>query len=97
MDHEFRKMKNTFRKNKIKSAPPFPPPLLLTGHQIWERVSQLPKVTKSSPSRIPGYGVEHNWTTQSIFWGLPYWKDNLLWYNLDVMHIENVILVIFLT
>ena len=65
------------------------PPLLLTGHQIWERVSQLPKVTEASPSRLPGYGVEHNWTKQSIFWEFPYWKDNLLRHNLDVMHIEK--------
>ena len=86
MDHEFRKMKNAFRKNKVESDPQ---PPLLTGHQIWERVSQLPKVTEASPSRLPGYGVEHNWTKQSIFWELPYWKDNLLRHNLDVMHIEK--------
>ncbi|WMV09922.1 hypothetical protein MTR67_003307 [Solanum verrucosum] len=86
MDHEFRKMKNAFRKNKVESDPPTP---LLTGHQIWERVSQLPKVIEASPPRLPGYGVEHNWTKQSIFWELPYWKDNLLRHNLDVMHIEK--------
>ncbi|WMV15129.1 hypothetical protein MTR67_008514 [Solanum verrucosum] len=86
MDHEFRKMKNAFRKNKVESDPP---PPLLTGHQIWERISQLPKVTEASPSRLPGYGVEHNWTKQSIFWELSYWKDNLLRHNLDVMHIEK--------
>ncbi|WMV55162.1 hypothetical protein MTR67_048547 [Solanum verrucosum] len=86
MDHEFRKMKNAFRKNKVESDPP--PPLLI-GHQIWERVSQLPKVTEASPSRLPGYGVEHNWTKQNIFWELSYWKNNLLRHNLDVMHIEK--------
>ncbi|WMV24332.1 hypothetical protein MTR67_017717 [Solanum verrucosum] len=86
MDHEFRKMKNAFRKNKVESDPP---PPLLTGHHIWERISQLPKVTEDSPSRLPGYGAEHNWTKQSIFWELPYWKDNLLRHNLDVMHIEK--------
>ena len=64
MDHEFRKMKNTFRKNKVESDPP---PPLLTWHQIRERVSQLPKVREASPSRFPRYGVEHNWTKQSIF------------------------------
>ncbi|WMV29453.1 hypothetical protein MTR67_022838 [Solanum verrucosum] len=86
MDHEFRKMKNAFRKKKVESDPP---PPLLTGHQIWERISQLPKVTEALPSRLPGYGVEHNWTKQNIFWELPYWKDNLLRHNLDVMHIEK--------
>ena len=57
MDNEFSNMKNAFSKNKVRSDPP---PPLLTGHQIWERVSQLPKVTEPSPSRLPGYGVEHN-------------------------------------
>ncbi|KAH0724842.1 hypothetical protein KY284_000707 [Solanum tuberosum] len=55
MDHEFRKMKNAFRKNKVESDPP---PPLLTGHQIWERISQLPKVTEASPSRLPGYVMD---------------------------------------
>jgi hypothetical protein len=32
------------------------------------------------------------WKKKSIFFRLPYWKDNLLLHNLDVMHIEkNVI------
>lgn len=30
-----------------------------------------------------------NWKKKSIFWELPYWKDNLLPHNLDVMHIEK--------
>jgi hypothetical protein len=29
------------------------------------------------------------WKKKSIFFRLPYWKDNLLWHNLDVMHIEK--------
>ena len=64
LDHEFRKMENAFRKNNVESNPP---PSLLTGYQIWERISQLAKVTKASPSRLPGYSVEHNWTKRSIF------------------------------
>ena len=51
------------------------------GIKIWERVSQLPEVRESSPSRLPGYNVEHNLTKQSIFWELPH--------NLDVMNIEK--------
>ncbi|WMV51044.1 hypothetical protein MTR67_044429 [Solanum verrucosum] len=86
MDHEFRKMKNAFRKNKVESDPP---PILLTGHKFGREFLNIPKVTEASPSKLPGYGVEHNWTKQSIFWELPYWKDNLLQHNLDVMHIEK--------
>jgi hypothetical protein len=29
------------------------------------------------------------WKKKSIFFRLPYWKDNLFRYNLDVMHIEK--------
>jgi hypothetical protein len=29
------------------------------------------------------------WKKKSIFFRLPYWKDNLIRYNLDVMHIEK--------
>jgi hypothetical protein len=29
------------------------------------------------------------WNKKSIFFRLPYWKDNLLRHNLDVMHIEK--------
>jgi len=29
------------------------------------------------------------WKKKSIFFRLPYWKDNLLQHNLDVMHIEK--------
>lgn len=31
----------------------------------------------------------HTTGQKSIFWDLPYWKDNLLWHTLDVMHIEK--------
>ncbi|XP_059285219.1 uncharacterized protein LOC132038584 [Lycium ferocissimum] len=86
MDHEFRSMKNAFRKNTIEQN--YPPPRL-SGEEIWERVENLPKVTEEPPYKFDGYGVSHNWTKQSIFWELPYWKDNLLRHNLDVMHIEK--------
>ncbi|XP_016559092.2 uncharacterized protein LOC107858817 [Capsicum annuum] len=31
----------------------------------------------------------HNWRKKSIFFRLPYWKNNLLPHNLDVMHVEK--------
>ena len=86
MDHEFRSLKNAFRKNSVEQG--YPPPIL-TGEQVWERVQNFPKVAKEQPYKFDGYGVAHNWTKQSIFWELPYWKDNLLRHNLDVMHIEK--------
>ena len=33
--------------------------------------------------------VEILWKKKSIFFRLPYWKDNLLRHNLDVMHIKK--------
>ncbi|XP_062081301.1 uncharacterized protein LOC133786101 [Humulus lupulus] len=33
--------------------------------------------------------LPYNWKKKSIFFDLPYWKDNLLRHNLDVMHIEK--------
>ncbi|WMV07906.1 hypothetical protein MTR67_001291 [Solanum verrucosum] len=85
-DHEFRRKKYAFKKNKTEGDGP---PPILTGDDIWERVQNFPKVTEEPPYKFDGYGVAHNWTKQSILWELPYWKDNLLRLNLDVMHIEK--------
>ncbi|XP_019230115.1 PREDICTED: uncharacterized protein LOC109211070 [Nicotiana attenuata] len=87
MDHEFRKNSSAFMKNQTDYEEP---PSVLSPEEIWNRVRDLPKVAESPlPNKIPGYGVTHNWTKQSIFWELPYWKHNLLRHNLDVMHIEK--------
>jgi hypothetical protein len=56
---------------------------------VWEFVEQFPKVTETGPQKLPGFGTLHNYTKRSIFWDLPYWKDNLVRHNLDVMHIEK--------
>jgi hypothetical protein len=39
---------------------------------------------------------EKLWKKKSIFFRLPYWKDNLLRHNLDVMHIEKNVMNNFL-
>ena len=65
------------------------PPPKLTGSHVWRRVKDYPKVIEFGQHRIDGFGEWHNWTKRSIFWDLPYWKDNLLRHNLDVMHIEK--------
>ncbi|XP_075091894.1 uncharacterized protein LOC107830110 [Nicotiana tabacum] len=86
-DHEFRRNTSAFMKNQTDYEEP---PSVLSPEEIWNRVRSIPKVTESPMSnKIPGYGVTHNWTKQSIFWELPYWKYNLLRHNLDVMHIEK--------
>nr|XP_016453702.1 PREDICTED: uncharacterized protein LOC107778035 [Nicotiana tabacum] len=87
MDHQFRRNTSASMKNQTDfEEPPSP----LSPEEIWNRVRFLPKVTESLMSnKIPGYGVTHNWTKQSIFWELSYWRHNLLRHNLDVMHIEK--------
>nr|XP_033516354.1 uncharacterized protein LOC117280718 isoform X2 [Nicotiana tomentosiformis] len=87
MDHEFRRNTSAFMNNQTDfEEPPSP----LSPEEIRNRVRFLPKVIESPMSnKIPGYGVTHNWTKQSIFWKLPYWKHNLLRHNLVVMHIEK--------
>ncbi|XP_040364493.1 uncharacterized protein LOC121050025 [Rosa chinensis] len=41
------------------------------------------------PEKDPLKKRKHNWKKKSIFFELPYWKDNLIRHNLDVMHIEK--------
>lgn len=86
-DHSFRRSKRRFTKNRTeKDGRPYS----FTGQDVLEMVSAFPKVTEIDwEKRFDGYGVVHNWTKRSIFWDLPYWKDNLLRHNLDVMHIEK--------
>ncbi|GAU47807.1 hypothetical protein TSUD_404120, partial [Trifolium subterraneum] len=86
-NHQFRRKKNLFKKDTIKTDGP---PPKITSYDVFDKVSGLckfPDVGKRI--RYDGYGESHNWTKRSIFWDLPYWKDNLLRHNLDVMHIEK--------
>ncbi|KAK2429708.1 hypothetical protein QL285_028127 [Trifolium repens] len=86
-NHEFRRSKNAFKKGEREADGP---PPKLKPEEVWNKVCGLPKFTDFGKLvTIPGYGKEHNWTKRSIFWDLPYWKDNLLRHNLDVMHIEK--------
>ena len=84
--HPWRTNKNDFCKNQVRTDPP---PPLLTGNQIWERVCHFPTAMEDPHHNPPEYGVSHKWTKQSIFWRLPYWKDLLIRHNIDVMHNEK--------
>lgn len=86
-NHPFRRLKNGFKKDERVFVGP---PPKITSEEVWTRVCDYPKVTDYGRAvPIPRYGVDHHWTKRSIFWDLPYWKDNLLRHNLDVMHIEK--------
>lgn len=61
---------------------------LLTRMEIFYRVCDIINVFSKANTkrrRVNTYIVK--W--RSIFLFLPYWKDLLLYHNLDVMHIEN--------
>ena len=61
------------------------------GEELYDVVSLYNGIVcfQSGKHKFPGFGVNHNWVKQSIFWELFYWKTNLFCHNLNVMHIEN--------
>jgi len=87
-DHPFRRNKNAFIKGETENRGP---PPNLTSEQVGNKVKKKPKVLVVGGVAFKPfcYGKTHNWTKRSIFRDLPYWKDNLLRHNLDVMHIEK--------
>jgi len=85
--HTFRKNKKAYIKAKVEMVGP---PSMLTSEEVYHTVKNVPTIIDEPyMSKLLGYGEWHNWTKRSIFWDLPYWKDNLLRHNLDVMHIEK--------
>ncbi|XP_070004824.1 uncharacterized protein [Nicotiana sylvestris] len=56
-DHEFRRMKNSFKKNNMEYDSPT---LILSSDEIWERVQNFSKVTEAPPYRFPEYGTANN-------------------------------------
>jgi hypothetical protein len=44
---------------------------------------------KKTAQDVVDTNVNVGWKKKSIFFTLPYWKDNLLQHNLNVMHIEK--------
>ncbi|XP_078152644.1 uncharacterized protein LOC144547837 [Carex rostrata] len=89
MDHPFRRDKTNFIKGREEWDGP--PPRLM-GEQILEEVNKLGDMSWGKDvglAQFEGYGVTHHWQKKSIFWSLPYWKDNLLPHNIDMMHTEK--------
>lgn len=90
IEHPFRQNRSGFFKERVEYSPS---PQQLSGDEIWERVSVLPKSMECSltdmGTQLPGFDVDHNWTKRSIFWDLPYWSKLLVRHNLDIMYIEK--------
>nr|KYP46574.1 hypothetical protein KK1_031804 [Cajanus cajan] len=94
-NHPYRKNKNSFKKKVIETSNP---PPRLSSPNIWKQVAHLSLAQDRGDENPPHYGDKHNWTKQSIFWTLPYWKTHLLRHNIDVMHTErNVFMNVFNT
>ncbi|KAK7306021.1 hypothetical protein VNO77_43935 [Canavalia gladiata] len=89
--HKFRLMKKHFDGTIEERGPP----LLLSGSEILKQLDAVNVTIErnvESSSRTKRARVEDKvkqWKKKSILFDLPYWKDNLLRYNLDVMHIEK--------
>ncbi|XP_019180260.1 PREDICTED: uncharacterized protein LOC109175457 [Ipomoea nil] len=86
MNHSWRKNRDAFVKRRVEKS--IPPPIM-TGDELFHCLENIPRIIDGPIDRIDGFGQSHNWKKRSIFWDLPYWKDNLLRHNLDVMHIEK--------
>ncbi|XP_061359254.1 uncharacterized protein LOC133303366 [Gastrolobium bilobum] len=89
--HTFRLMKKHF-DDTIEERDP---PKLLSGFEILKQLNgvnitfgrNLDSNSKRKRDRVEDRSKQ--WRKKSIFFDLPYWKDNLLRHNLDVMHIEK--------
>ncbi|GLU21146.1 hypothetical protein SLE2022_373070 [Rubroshorea leprosula] len=87
--HCFRFDQSNFLKGQVELGSP---PPRLDGVSMCHRVENLLDVLFGKPfenQTIEGFGNIHNWVKMFIFWELPYWHDNLIRHNLDVMHCEK--------
>ncbi|RDY06303.1 hypothetical protein CR513_09720, partial [Mucuna pruriens] len=89
--HKFRLMKKHFDGTiEERDAPK-----LLSGSEILKQLDDINVTFESNlESNIKGKRNREEdgpkqWKKKIIFFNLPYWKDNLLRHNLDVMHIEK--------
>ncbi|CAN1129852.1 hypothetical protein LINPERHAP2_LOCUS5479 [Linum perenne] len=80
--HVFRRYKKSFDNQQEFRPAPKP----LSGSDVLADLQgrQITFGKKSKNNHLP-----YAWKKRSIFFDLPYWVDNLLRHNLDVMHIEK--------
>ena len=87
LNHAYRRSKKSYKKGRVETSPP---PPRLSSLDVGNKVAYLLLCLKSQEEKdFPGYGVEHNWKKQSIFWLLPYWKTQLWCHNIDVVHTKR--------
>nr|XP_021842429.1 uncharacterized protein LOC110782571 [Spinacia oleracea] len=84
-DHKYRYDEKSFDNTKEFRPAPIPPSGSEVLEQLKNIVFTLGKTTKDEISGV----VKNTWKKKRRLFNLPYWKDNLLRHNLDVMHIEK--------
>lgn len=92
-DHKWRQMARTFDgKQELGAASVIPDSgEILRQLQGFDVVHEDTGRDKRQKTVQQGHGANENevWKKKSIFFTLPYWKDNLFRRNLNVMHIEK--------
>ncbi|KAK9286236.1 hypothetical protein L1049_014622 [Liquidambar formosana] len=87
-DHSWRKKTTMFNNKQEHRLQPKD----LSGDDVLEQLKNLEDVTFWKPpgkKKKKRTELELNWTKNSIFFELPYWRTLKLRHNLDVMHIEK--------
>ena len=95
--HKFRLCRNRF-DGSVETRNP---PLRISGINVLQQVQNLnivfgkePEVEERGKIQWKGHHPIDGplqWTKRSIFFEIPYWVNNLLHLNLDVMHIEKIV------
>jgi len=81
-DHPWRRNKRRFNGAQELGGPPeFP-----DGDEIMRQLDGVVNRAKTRQKLPPG---EVDWKRRSVLYDLPYWKDQLLRHNIDVMHTEK--------
>jgi hypothetical protein len=95
MNHPWRKNKRAFDGTQELEGPLDVPDGVEILRQLDGKVfgdedsGRSEKRQKTAQEKQQAANNDVVWKKKSIFFRLPYWKDNLLRYNLDVMHIEK--------
>lgn len=84
-NHKWRSNKKRFNGEvEIGEAP-----ARLTGNEIKEVLGGYENIFGKGKGKRKVCCEENPWNKKSIFFDLPYWSDNLIRHNLDMMHIEK--------
>jgi len=82
LDHPWRRNKRRFNGAQEMGSPPNVP----NGDEIIRQLECVVNRARTGQKLPPG---EVDWKRRSILYDLPYWKDQLLRHNIDVMHTEK--------